>query len=65
MAAIEAILPKLSDGARTVDKQNISGLHWAAINNRLLVCKALLDAGADPNLKGGDLVATPMHWAAK
>ena len=40
-------------------------LHWAAINGRLLFCKALLDNGAQVDPRGGDLNATPLMWAAK
>lgn len=47
------------------DEQGISPLHWAAINNRILVCKYLLDKGAEVNIHGGDLRATPCQWAAR
>ncbi|OLL24050.1 Palmitoyltransferase akr1 [Neolecta irregularis DAH-3] len=47
------------------DDQGISALHWAAINDRLLVCKLLIQHGADVNKRGGDLQATPLHWAAR
>lgn len=62
---VEAYLDSNRDGANTTDSQGVTGLHWAAINNRLLVCKLLLDNGATVDSKGGDLVATPMQWAAK
>ena len=47
------------------DAQNISPLHWAAINAHVAVCKYLLDQGAEVDAQGGDLVATPMQWAAR
>ncbi|KAI5475300.1 Palmitoyltransferase AKR1 [Pseudohyphozyma bogoriensis] len=47
------------------DPQGISALHWAAINNHLLVCKFLLEQGAEVDARGGDLDATPLHWAAR
>lgn len=47
------------------DKESISPLHWAAINNRYELCKFLLDSGADVNAKGGESVATPAMWAAQ
>lgn len=47
------------------DPQGITPLHWAAINSHLLVCKALLERGADPDVRGGELDATPLMWAAR
>lgn len=57
----------LSSGAdaNERDSQNITALHWAAINNRLLACKSLLEHGADIDSVGGELEATPMQWAAR
>lgn len=46
------------------DRDNITGLHWASVNNRLNVVKYLISKGADVNAKGGNLHATPLHWAA-
>ncbi|KAI5950992.1 AKR1 [Candida jiufengensis] len=43
----------------------ITGLHWACINNRLILVKYLIENGADPNLFGGELKATPLHWACR
>ena len=62
---IEEFINSSEDAVNTVDAQGVSGLHWTAINNRLVACKILLDAGARVDQKGGDLEATPMHWAAK
>ncbi|KAG5651913.1 hypothetical protein H0H81_006964 [Sphagnurus paluster] len=47
------------------DDQNITPLHWAAINAHLPVCRYLLEQGAEVDALGGDLVATPMQWAAR
>ena len=47
------------------DAQNITALHWAAINNQVLPCKFLLENGAEVDARGGDLNATPLHWAAR
>ena len=44
---------------------DITGLHWASINNRLSVVKYLISQGIDVNAKAGDLEATPLHWAAR
>lgn len=48
--------------------QGITGLHWAAINNRITVVRYLVDneySTADPNALGGNLQATPLHWACR
>ncbi|OSD00703.1 ankyrin [Trametes coccinea BRFM310] len=47
------------------DEQNITPLHWAAINAQLAACRYLLEQGAEVDALGGDLVATPMQWAAR
>lgn len=62
---IEQLIKHGTAKATDVNEQNITPLHWAAINDRLLACKALLDNGAQVNATGGDLNATPMMWAAK
>ncbi|XP_074594797.1 palmitoyltransferase ZDHHC17-like [Brevipalpus obovatus] len=47
------------------DSENVTLLHWAAINNRLEIVKYFLAKGADPNAIGGDLKSTPLHWATR
>ena len=47
------------------DAQNITPLHWAAINAHVGACRFLLEQGAEVDALGGDLVATPMQWAAR
>ena len=47
------------------DAQNITPLHWAAINAHVAACRFLLQQGAEVDALGGDLVATPMQWAAR
>ncbi|KAI1787384.1 palmitoyltransferase AKR1 [Ganoderma leucocontextum] len=47
------------------DEQNITPLHWAAINAQVAACRFLLEQGAEVDALGGDLVATPMQWAAR
>lgn len=49
-------------------EEGITGLHWAAINNRLSVVKYLVEneySRADVNRVGGALLATPLHWACR
>jgi ankyrin repeat protein len=50
--------------ATDCDEQNVTPLHWAAINAQIAMCKYLLEQGAAVDAQGGDLVATPMQWAA-
>lgn len=45
--------------------ERVTGLHWAAINNRLSIVRYLLKQGADPNFKSNSLNATPLHWASR
>ena len=40
-------------------------MHWAAINARVDVAQYLIEHGAEIDALGGDLVATPMQWAAR
>ena len=47
------------------DSQNVTALHWAAINNHVIVAKYLIDNGAEVNATGGELIATPLHWSAR
>lgn len=58
----------ISSGKATAtdrDPQNITPLHWAAINAHVPACRYLLEQGAEVDALGGDLVATPMQWAAR
>ncbi|KAL3112727.1 hypothetical protein niasHT_019701 [Heterodera trifolii] len=62
-------LRRLLDGGRisanSVDQDDCSLLHWAAINNRVEVAQLLIDRGANVNAIGGVLASTPLHWAAR
>ncbi|XP_077568643.1 putative palmitoyltransferase ZDHHC13 [Stigmatopora nigra] len=50
---------------RQLDKENVSVLHWAAINNRLELVKYYISKGAIVDQLGGDLNSTPLHWAIR
>ncbi|KAJ7985728.1 hypothetical protein DPEC_G00343470 [Dallia pectoralis] len=50
---------------RQPDKENVSLLHWAAINNRMEVVKYYMSKGAIIDQLGGDLKSTPLHWAIR
>ncbi|CAH8682663.1 unnamed protein product [Schistosoma rodhaini] len=48
-----------------LDDEDVSLLHWAAINNRLAIAHYLLSKGAIIDRPGGHLAATPLHWAIR
>lgn len=63
----KAILSQQIKASETFS-DGITGLHWAAINNRLSVVKYLVEnpeSKADPNVLGGTLQASPLHWACR
>jgi ankyrin repeat protein len=62
---IRELIESGSAKATDRDSQNITALHWAAINAQVAACRYLLDQGAEVDALGGDLVATPMQWAAR
>lgn len=47
------------------DSETVSLLHWAAINNRRDIVRYFLDKGATVDAIGGELNATPLHWATR
>lgn len=51
--------------ASTPLNDNITLLHWAAINNRFEIAKYLLNKGAQIDAVGGALSATPLNWAIR
>lgn len=68
---LETVKSLISSGdvaASDTFSEGITGLHWAAINNRITVVKYLVEnnhSKADPNAFGGSLQATPLHWACR
>ncbi|KAK3103253.1 hypothetical protein FSP39_017853 [Pinctada imbricata] len=48
-----------------MDRENVSLLHWAAINNRADIVRYFLEKGAIIDRFGGDLNSTPLHWATR
>uniref|UniRef100_A0A8D3CUR8 Palmitoyltransferase n=1 Tax=Scophthalmus maximus TaxID=52904 RepID=A0A8D3CUR8_SCOMX len=50
---------------RLPDKENVTLLHWAAINNRAELVKYYISKGAIVDQLGGDLNSTPLHWAIR
>ncbi|KAF5334954.1 hypothetical protein D9611_009976 [Ephemerocybe angulata] len=65
VAALRQLIESGSASATDRDEQNVTPLHWAAINAHIAACRYLLEQGADVDARGGDLVATPMQWAAR
>ncbi|KAF9429961.1 palmitoyltransferase akr1 [Podila epigama] len=47
------------------DFQDVTALHWAAINNQIPVAKFLLDKGAAFDALGGELNASPLQWCTR
>lgn len=47
------------------DAETVTLLHWAAINNRKDLLRYFLDKGAIVDAIGGELQATPLHWATR
>ncbi|KAM4593387.1 putative palmitoyltransferase ZDHHC13 [Odontesthes bonariensis] len=50
---------------RQPDKENVTLLHWAAINNRSELVKYYMSKGAIVDQLGGDLNSSPLHWAIR
>ncbi|KAJ8299433.1 hypothetical protein KUTeg_023493, partial [Tegillarca granosa] len=48
-----------------MDRENVSLLHWASINNRIELIKYYVSVGAVVDRFGGDLNSTPLHWATR
>lgn len=65
MQVLSDLLDSDQAQATDVDPQNITALHWAAINGHLLACSLLISRGAQVDAYGGELVATPLMWAAR
>ena len=47
------------------DAENVTLLHWAAINNRKEVVRYLISKGSNVQAIGGDLQSTPLHWSTR
>lgn len=47
------------------DSETVTLLHWASINNRKDIIKYFLEKGAVVDAIGGELNATPLHWATR
>lgn len=65
LAVVKELIESGKAKATDRDDQNITPLHWAAINAQIATCRYLLEQGAEVDALGGDLMATPMQWAAR
>ncbi|KAH9821151.1 hypothetical protein DFH28DRAFT_951640 [Melampsora americana] len=65
LASLTEIIESGTESVTDVDHQQITALHWAAINGHLLLCSFLISRGAVIDAFGGELVATPLMWAAR
>ncbi|XP_018337645.1 PREDICTED: palmitoyltransferase Hip14 isoform X1 [Trachymyrmex septentrionalis] len=65
--ALERVTQLVEAGAdvNQPDSENVTLLHWAAINNRKDIVKYLIAKGAVVDAIGGDLASTPLHWATR
>ncbi|KAI8139067.1 ankyrin repeat-containing domain protein, partial [Fennellomyces sp. T-0311] len=63
--AIQYLLDNKKASVNDVDAQGITPLHYAALNNHDVCAKYLIDRGAVVDQPGGDLKATPLHWATR
>lgn len=52
-------------GVNERDAENVTLLHWAAINNRIEIVNYLISKGAIVDAVGGELESTPLHWATR
>jgi palmitoyltransferase len=48
-----------------VDQSGCSLLHWAAINNRVVIARLLIENGLTKSSPGGVLGETPLQWALR
>jgi ankyrin repeat protein len=58
----QAVLADRTVSPTACDQNDCSLLHWVAVNNHLQLAELLLHHGADPNVRGGLLKETPLHW---
>ena len=65
VAGMEALLADGDLDVNARDSQDVTPLHWAAINAHVAACRWLVDHGADVDAIGGELKATPLQWAAR
>lgn len=65
LATVVQLIESRQAGVNDRDAEGITPLHWASINAQLPTCRYLLDQGAEVDALGGELVASPLQWAAR
>lgn len=65
LAALTELLDSGAASATDVDEQQITCLHWAALNGYLQLCSLIIARGGIVDAHGGELKATPLMWAAR
>lgn len=65
LADLQALVQSNQATVNDRDKDNVTPLHWAAINNHLPIVRYLVGAGAEIDGVGGELLSTPLHWAVR
>ncbi|TIB63112.1 hypothetical protein E3P77_03643 [Wallemia ichthyophaga] len=64
-ACIHNLISNRKANVNDRDIENITPLHWSSINAQLDTCTYLLENGAQVDSFGGELVSTPLQWAAR
>lgn len=64
------LLPQIKEESgdefgKLTDKDGVSPIHWASLNNRIDAVDFLIDSKFDADISGGDLGATPILWASR
>ncbi|RUP07423.1 ankyrin repeat-containing domain protein, partial [Jimgerdemannia flammicorona] len=62
--SVKYLLDSKKASPNDVDPTGVTALHYAALQNHDVVAKFLIDKGAQVDAFGGELRATPLHWAA-
>lgn len=65
LPGLKALVEGDSSQANERDAENVTPLHWAAINGHIECCEYLLQHGAQVDAVGGELAATPLQWSAR
>ncbi|KAG2171544.1 hypothetical protein INT43_008270 [Umbelopsis isabellina] len=63
--SVRHLLDNGKAGPNDLDPQGIPPLHYAALSNKDVVIKYLVDRGAKVDFVAGELNATALHWAAR
>ncbi|KAI9490612.1 hypothetical protein BDB00DRAFT_725407, partial [Zychaea mexicana] len=63
--ALQYLLDSKKATPNDIDSQGVTPLHYASLNNHDICAKYLIDRGALVDKPGGDLQATPLHWATR